>query len=86
MPYKQQIFSNFVCSHYKVDDLVKIKLKALEATGHFLGQNKRVTLCEADGDLEGKIDPDVTHGVFEKELSADTTHSASLDFNTSSLR
>ena len=60
MPYKQQIFSNFVCSRYKVDDLVKVKLKALEATGHFLGQNKRVTLCEADGDLEGKIDPDVT--------------------------
>ena len=57
----------FVSSHYKIGDLVKMKLKELEATGHFLGQNRRVTLCEADADLEGKFNPDTTHRVLEKD-------------------
>ena len=54
---------------YKVDDLVKIKLRTLEDTGHFLGQNKRVTLCEADAELEGILYPDTTHSIFLKEQS-----------------
>ena len=54
-----KLFS-FVYSQYKVNDLVKIKLKALETTGHFLGQNRRVTLCEADANLEGRLNPDTT--------------------------
>ncbi|XP_015764323.1 PREDICTED: 28S ribosomal protein S28, mitochondrial-like [Acropora digitifera] len=56
-------------SMYKVDDLVKIKLRTLEDTGHFLGQNKRVTLCEADAQLEGILYPDTTHSIFLKEQS-----------------
>ena len=66
----------FVCSTYKVDDLVNLKLKALEATGHFLGQNKRVTVCEADAELIGSIHPDKTYSVFQKEQSLDTTNPA----------
>ena len=61
-----KLFS-FVYSHYKVNDLVKIKLKALETTGHFLGQNRRVTLCEADASLEGKLNPDRTYRVLERD-------------------
>ena len=41
---------------YTVNDLVKIKITALEATGHFLGQSKRITMCEADAVLEGKLE------------------------------
>ena len=61
-----KLFS-FVFSHYKVNDLVKIKLKALETTGHFLGLNRRVTLCEADANLEGKLNPDTTYRVLERD-------------------
>ena len=57
----------FVYSHYKVNDHVKIKLKALETTGHFLGQNRRVTLCEADASVEGKLNPDRTYRVLERD-------------------
>lgn len=64
-------------STYKVDDVVNLKLKALEATGHFLGQNKRVTVCEADAELIGSIHPDTTYSVFQKEQSLDTTNPAS---------
>ena len=46
---------------------MKIKLKALETTGHFLGQNRRVTLCEADASLEGKLNPDRTYRVLERD-------------------
>jgi len=59
-------------SQYKVDDLVKIRLKELEATGHFLGQNRRTTVCEADADLEGKLDPGASHKILNKELRSDS--------------
>lgn len=36
---------------YQVGDTVKVKINELEMTGHFLGQFKRITLCEADVSL-----------------------------------
>ena len=33
---------------YEVGDAVEVKINDLELTGHFLGQFKRITLCEAD--------------------------------------
>lgn len=61
------IFS-FAYSGYKVNDLVRIKLTALEAAGHFLGQDRHITLCESDATLEGKLIHD-SYIVAEKELS-----------------
>jgi len=55
-------------SGYKVNDLVRIKLTALEAAGHFLGQDRHITLCESDATLEGKLTHD-NYIVTEKELS-----------------
>ena len=59
---------SFACSGYKVNDLVRIKLTALEAAGHFLGQDRHITLCESDATLEGKLTDD-NYIVTEKELS-----------------
>ena len=36
---------------YQVGDTVEVKINELEMTGHFLGQFKRITLCEADVSL-----------------------------------
>ncbi|XP_065063315.1 small ribosomal subunit protein bS1m-like [Rhopilema esculentum] len=38
---------------YQIGRQVKIMLRKLEMTGHFLGQNKHITLLEADGKLLG---------------------------------
>lgn len=62
------LFLFFACSGYKVNDLVRIKLTALEAAGHFLGQDRHITLCESDGTVEGKLTND-SYIVTEKELS-----------------
>ena len=59
---------SFACSAYKVNDLVRIKLTALEAAEHFLGQDRHITLCESDATLEGKLTHD-RYVVTEKELS-----------------
>ena len=64
---QQNVFS-FACRDYKVNDLVRIKLTALEAAGHFLGQERHITLCESDATLEGKLTDD-NYIVTEKELS-----------------
>ncbi|EDO46321.1 predicted protein [Nematostella vectensis] len=37
--------------NFNVGDDVEVTLKTLEATGHFLGQSKRITLCEAEAKL-----------------------------------
>ena len=58
---------------------MKLKLKALEATGHFLGQSRRLTVCEADAELQGKLNPDLTYKLLEKEPSSDAMQSAELD-------
>ena len=50
---------------------MKINLKSLEATGHFLGQSKRITMCEADAVLEGKLE---TAGVLQED-----THNKDLE-------
>ena len=49
------IFSS-TCRQYQVGKHVRIMLKKLEMTGHFLGQHKHITLLEADGWLMG-LDP-----------------------------
>lgn len=36
---------------YQVGSEIKLRLQDLEATGHFLGQSKRITMCEADAKL-----------------------------------
>ena len=36
---------------FDVGDFVQVKINELEITGHFLGQFKRITLCEADVSL-----------------------------------
>ena len=36
---------------YNVGDSVEVKINELEMAGHFLGQYKRITLCEADVSL-----------------------------------
>ncbi|KAL9962725.1 hypothetical protein ACROYT_G031861 [Oculina patagonica] len=53
---------------YKVNDLVRIKLTSLEAAGHFLGQDRHITLCEADATLEGMLTPK-KYTVTDKEFS-----------------
>ena len=63
-----KMFFSFNCSDYRVNDLVRIKLTELEAAGHFLGQERHITLCESDATLEGKLTPD-DYIVTEKELS-----------------
>ena len=41
---------------FNVGDAVEVKINELEMTGHFLGQYKRITLCEADVSLvDGKL-------------------------------
>ena len=41
---------------FSVGDAVEVKINELEMTGHFLGQYKRITLCEADVSLvDGKL-------------------------------
>ncbi|KAJ7350998.1 37S ribosomal protein S28, mitochondrial [Desmophyllum pertusum] len=42
-------------SEYKVDDLVRLRLTKLEAAGHFLGQTRHITLCEADATIRGML-------------------------------
>lgn len=59
---------SFTCSGYKVNDLVRIQLTALEAAGHFLGQDRHITLCESDATLVGKLTND-SYIVTEKELN-----------------
>lgn len=41
----------FYSQSYSVGDAVEVKINELEMTGHFLGQHKRITLCEADVSL-----------------------------------
>ncbi|XP_028402223.1 28S ribosomal protein S28, mitochondrial-like [Dendronephthya gigantea] len=36
---------------FSVGDVIEVKINELEMTGHFLGQHKRITLCEADVSL-----------------------------------
>ena len=59
---------SFTCSGYEVNDLVRIQLTALEAAGHFLGQDRHITLCESDATLVGKLTND-SYIVTEKELN-----------------
>ena len=44
-------FLNSFRQTYQVGDTVEVKINELEMTGHFLGQFKRITLCEADVSL-----------------------------------
>eukprot|EP00794_Sanderia_malayensis_P012265 gene12264-13530_t len=44
---------------YKIGSKVRVMLRKFEMTGHFLGQNKHITLLEADGSLLG-IEPKKT--------------------------
>ena len=41
----------FCSQSYNVGDAIEVKINELEMTGHFLGQHKRITLCEADVSL-----------------------------------
>ena len=52
-----------------MNDLIRITLTNLEAAGHFLGQTRHITLCEADAKLEGILEKDQNYSVVEKELS-----------------